>query len=786
MGETGGDRIQRVLIGVGLSAVGVFTLLALLPAALLGSRVQALFPSGNLVGPVGELLAGGLVEAVGISTVVVPVAFLLWGLHSFGRIERRNAARWTGFFAATLILVPPLLASIASPPAGAGPGWLTGGYGAWAGRAVASLFGWFGTVLIASVLYVIATLLILGPGPFQALGKGVNSVRAGATRFRALLGRGVRAELTALRFAKTKTGQLFGQVRRSAAQWFRRKPALAAADSGAGPSATGQETPQGVEPAARTPSVGRKRRKDRDAAQTDLLDEVGLLGELPPLELLAPPPEQEYSVATDALDRLGNVLVETLSTFKVEGSIVGRTTGPVVTQFEVVPASGVKVGKIAALADDLALALKAPSIRIVAPIPGKGAVGVEVPNPERKVVYLREILESGAYRNSKGELPLALGEDVLGRPDVYDLAQMPHLLIAGVTGSGKSVCINAIISSLIYRYTPERLRLLLVDPKMVELGGYNVLPHLRHPVVTDNSDAAAALKWLVYEMERRYEWLSANGCRNLREFNRRISRGGPIRSPESEGGVEIAEPAILPYIVLVIDELADLMMTVQSEVERPLAYLAQKARATGIHLVVATQRPSVNVITGLIKANFPCRIAFRVASKVDSRTIIDQNGAETLLGNGDMLFLPPGQSEPVRIQGTFVSTEDTERLTDWYRSRLEAPRVGAEGEENIIEAVHERERAEAEAEGTLEALADRDPLFRRAAEVVIQHQQGSTSLLQRRLKIGYGRAARIVDQLEHAGIVGPPEGSKPREVLVTLQDLERICAAGNGQERGGA
>ncbi len=285
-------------------------------------------------------------------------------------------------------------------------------------------------------------------------------------------------------------------------------------------------------------------------------------------------------------------------------------------------------------------------------------------------------------------------------------------------------------------------------------------------------------------MERRYEWLSVNASRNLREFNRRVARGSPIRAPESEGGAEIEEPEILPYVVLVIDELADLMMTVQSEVERPLAYLAQKARATGIHLVVATQRPSVNVITGLIKANFPCRIAFRVASKVDSRTIIDQNGAETLLGNGDMLFLPPGQAEPVRIQGTFVSTEDTERLMEWYRTRREPLPLPAEPEEDIIEAVHQRELQEAELEGALEALEDRDPLFRRAAEVVIQHQQGSTSLLQRRLKIGYGRAARIVDQLEHAGVVGPPEGSKPREVLVTLQDLERICSAGNGRERG--
>jgi S-DNA-T family DNA segregation ATPase FtsK/SpoIIIE len=500
--------------------------------------------------------------------------------------------------------------------------------------------------------------------------------------------------------------------------------------------------------------------------------------ELPPIELLSPPPEQRYSVSPAALDDLGETLVETLRTFKVQGEIAGRTTGPVVTQFEVVPASGVKVGKIAALADDLALSLKAPSIRIIAPIPGKGAVGVEVPNPSRKIVYIREILESKPYGSSQAELPLALGEDVTGRSDIADLAKMPHLLIAGVTGSGKSVCINAIITSLIYRYTPERLRLLLIDPKMVELGGYNVLPHLRHPVVTDNRDAATVLKWLVYEMEHRYELLSNNHSRNLREYNRRIARGIPIKSGASEGGEIVDDPETLPYVVLVIDELADLMMTVQNEVERPLAYLAQKARATGIHLVVATQRPSVNVITGLIKANFPCRIAFRVASKVDSRTIIDQNGAETLLGNGDMLFMPPGQSEPVRIQGTFVSTDDTERLMEWYRVRAEMLEEEKAAEEDILEAVHQREIDEAEAEPGGEDLDDRDPLFRRAAEVVVHQQQGSTSLLQRRLKIGYGRAARIVDQLELAGIVGPPEGSKPREVLVTLQELDRICSAG--------
>jgi S-DNA-T family DNA segregation ATPase FtsK/SpoIIIE len=365
---------------------------------------------------------------------------------------------------------------------------------------------------------------------------------------------------------------------------------------------------------------------------------------------------------------------------------------------------------------------------------------------------------------------------------------MPHLLIAGATGSGKSVCVNAIITSLLYRHPPSRLRFLLIDPKMVELGTYNDLPHLRHPVVTQTHDAAAVLKWLVWEMERRYEWFSANGARSLRDFNRRVLEGQRIEAPKSEGDGVVEEPETLPYIVLVIDELADLILTAASEVERPLALLAQKARATGIHLVVATQRPSVNVITGLIKANFPSRIAFRVSSKVDSRTILDQNGAESLLGNGDMLFLPPGHSEPVRIQGAFIPTEDTDRLVEWYRARVEAlraaERVGpAEAEEDIVEVVRLREAEEAADEGMGDLPEERDPLFRQAAEIVVQHDQGSTSLLQRRLKIGYGRAARVIDQLHAAGILGPPEGSKPREVLVTLEEVEEICGRDPSRRR---
>jgi S-DNA-T family DNA segregation ATPase FtsK/SpoIIIE len=522
---------------------------------------------------------------------------------------------------------------------------------------------------------------------------------------------------------------------------------------------------------------GTRRTAAKEAAPVPTLEDPGdpASSDQPSALLLSAPPARDSSLSERELDRLGETLIDTLRTFKVESQIGGRTTGPVVTQFEVVPAPGVKVNRIAALDADLALALRAPSVRIVAPIPGKGAGGVEVPNPSPEVVYLREILDSPVFQRAKGTLPLALGKDLAGKAYVSDLARMPHLLIAGATGAGKSVCINTIITSLVYRHSPQTLRLLMVDPKMVELSMYSDLPHLRHPVVTDPTDAAVVLKWAVLEMERRYALLSENGVRSLGEFNQRVADGVTLRTPAPDGEEGdpdrwIYDDGPLPYIVVVVDELADLMMAVQAEVERPLAQLAQKARAIGIHLIVATQRPSVNVITGLIKANFPCRIAFRVSSKVDSRTILDQNGADALLGNGDMLFLPPGTSDPVRIQGAFLATEDTERLMAWYR---EQGRERAELEEDILEVVRAHE-AEAADDGDLMAAEDRDALFLDAAEVCIQFQQGSTSLLQRRLRIGYGRAARIIDQLHQAGVLGPPDGSKPREVLVGIEALERL------------
>jgi DNA segregation ATPase FtsK/SpoIIIE, S-DNA-T family len=553
-----------------------------------------------------------------------------------------------------------------------------------------------------------------------------------------------------------------------------------------------EEAPLALVARALKPKRERNKARKADDAQLAVLEEES---ELPPIDRLTAPSAVDVDAGQTQLDRLGQSLLDTLRTFKVEARIAGRTTGPVVTQFEVVPGSGVKAGRIVALADDLAMAMRAPSIR-VAPIPGKGAVGVEVPNPTARMVTIRELLETAEWSRGAATLPIALGRDLEGKPVIGDLTKMPHLLIAGATGTGKSVTINTIITSLIYSYTPKRLRLLMIDPKMVELSMYNTLPHLRHKVVTNNHDAASVLKWAEYEMQRRYELLQVNGARNLADFNRKVEENKPLRNPprpkptlasiSTEAADTPPEPptddtyseGILPFIVIIIDELADLMMTVQAEVESPLARLAQKARAIGIHLILATQRPSVNVITGLIKANFPSRIAFRVASKVDSRTILDGNGAEALLGNGDMLFLPPGKSEPMRLQGAYISTDESEEIMKWFADQREKRRVALQGAEvqeaDILELVRSQE-ADGEGGPAEEHEGERDALFREAAEACIQNQGGSTSLLQRRLRIGYGRAARIIDQLHYAGILGPPDGSKPREVLVGFDQLDEYC-----------
>jgi S-DNA-T family DNA segregation ATPase FtsK/SpoIIIE len=518
------------------------------------------------------------------------------------------------------------------------------------------------------------------------------------------------------------------------------------------------------------------------------------LGPVWEVELLEAPRVKSIDAGESELDVLQERLEETLAEFKVEGDVAGRTTGPVVTQYGVRLRPGVKMNRLVNLADDLALKMSARSIR-VARIPGRDMVGVEVPNPKARVVLLRELLEDEQWAGEERLLPVALGLDLEGRPVIADLAKMPHLLLAGATGTGKSVGINAIITSLIYHYQHrEDLRLLMIDPKMVELSMYKDLPHLRHPVVTNNKEAARVLKWAVGEMERRYALLEANGARNMVDFNRKVADGKPLRNPTprkvtltditaepadtppSRPEAEAYTEGKLPLIVVVVDELADLMMTVQADVETPLARLAQKARAVGLHLILATQRPSVNVITGLIKANFPSRVAFRVASKVDSRTILDGNGAEALLGKGDMLFLEPGKSEPMRLQGAYISTEESEKIMERYRQwKVERDQRGVveSSESNILDEVPEAEGGEGGGEAA--DTGERDPQFKEAAIACVQNQGGSTSLLQRKLGIGYGRAARIMDQLEEAGILGPANGSKPRDVRIGIDQIDEYC-----------
>jgi S-DNA-T family DNA segregation ATPase FtsK/SpoIIIE len=459
---------------------------------------------------------------------------------------------------------------------------------------------------------------------------------------------------------------------------------------------------------------------------------------MPDLDLLTPVPADHGGIDRAQLLENARSLEEALRDFDVAGRVVEVSPGPVVTRYEVEPAAGVKVNRIVILADDLARVMSANGIRIQAPVPGKSVVGVEIANQQRQTVYLREILESRAFNKAESKLSLALGKTITGEAYVADLTRMPHLLVAGATGAGKSVCINCLISSLLFKATPEEVRLLMVDPKVVELTMYNGIPHLLAPVITDPKKASEALRWAVLEMEVRYQKLARLGVRHLVDYNRKVVQVEPDRP--------------MPYIVLVIDEFADLMLTAPADVETSLMSLAQKSRAVGIHLILATQRPSVNVITGVIKANFPSRIAFQVASKTDSRTILDMNGAERLLGRGDMLFLPGGQGEPQRVHGAYVSSEETERLVESIKGS------GYQPEEVAIFPEHADIRADRQ---------DRDELFDESVRLVVEYQQASTSFLQRRMKVGYSRAARLMDELESAGIVGPADGAKPREILVT-------------------
>jgi len=728
---------RRELTAILSLAAGVFLGLSLLPT--------------SLTGPLGRVVGSLLWKSLGLGSTLIPLLLLMVGIVRFGWLRSIDAPRVAILLGGLVILVPFGIALGVGLEVSTD---LPASYDDWAARH--KIVGFVPAFLAVTASGVVGT---------------AGAVIAGVLGLSALT-------------LSTVGWHPLRRLRRSESRAVKEKRVYEAAFTAPDvPDTAGPE----VQAKLKAPLIARKKKKRPEAKPVTADDEgyeqafISDRAISPfPYELLDEPQHDDAVEDQTELNRLGRVLVDTLKTFKVDATLGRhRSTGPVVTQFEVAPAAGVKVGRIAALADDLALKMEAQSIRIVAPIPGKAFVGVEVPNPTPRMVMFSELLAVPPWDPRRTGLPIALGIDLEGKPVMADLTKMPHLLIAGATGSGKSVCVNTIITSLVHRYNDRELQMLLIDPKMVELTVYNALPHMRHPVVTSNKDAAKALKWVMYEMEDRYELFAVNNVRNLHEFNRKVQEGRSVVQPRPERET-LSGVTTLPFIVVIVEELADLMMTVQAEVEKPLAILAQKARATGIHLILATQRPSVNVITGLIKANFSSRIAFRVASKVDSRTILDQNGAEALLGNGDMLFLPPGKSEPIRLQGAYIDTAETEEITRYYseeRARREKKRgVTVEAAEDILAVVSVREaREEMAAEGPHDQPEDRDPLFREAAEVCVQNGGGSTSLLQRRLRIGYGRAARVVDQLHLAGILGPADGSKAREVLIGGEQLEEYC-----------
>ncbi len=621
-----------------------------------------------------------------------------------------------------------------------------GAFGELVGGSLAAVMGQLGATVLLLALWLASVSLFTGISWLTVMDRVGHAVLGGLEELQRLC-RQLYARLRARR-AQEQRHEVVREERRKVSS--RRKPR--------------------IEPAIQPPEPGLRVQQER---QVPLFDPPAT-GELPPLALLDDPPAQGPGYSEEALEAMSRLVELKLRDFGVEVEVVSVHPGPVVTRFELAPAPGVKVSQISNLSKDLARSLSAISVRVVEVIPGKPTVGLEIPNETRELVTLGEILRSKAYEDMHSPLALALGKDISGKSVVADLARMPHLLIAGTTGSGKSVGINAMVLSLLYKSTPDQVRLIMIDPKMLELSVYEGIPHLLAPVVTDMKDAANALRWCVAEMERRYRLMAALGVRNISGFNRKvkaaIDAGQPIPDPLYQPLVPDApeeEPGApgltaLPQIVVVIDELADMMMIVGKKVEELIARLAQKARAAGIHMIIATQRPSVDVITGLIKANIPCRIAFQVSAKVDSRTILDQGGAEALLGHGDMLFLPAGSALPLRVHGAFVSDQEVHRIVARLRGTGEPSYIDAitDGPSEPIPGLSK------DAAGLAAEVDDEsDPLYDQAVRIVTETRRASVSGIQRRLKIGYNRAARMVEAMEAAGIVSELQPNGSREVI---------------------
>ncbi|HZP38009.1 MAG TPA: DNA translocase FtsK [Methylomirabilota bacterium] len=667
------------------------------------------------VGPVGGWLGWGSFRAFGYAGYLFPLLLTLYGVSAF--VRPRMAHGWQAAVGLAILLVSATGILARASDTLAEFRVHKGGVVGWAvSESLRLSIGTVGTWIILLALIPLGVLFVTRI-PYSVLSRTL----------RARVGRLRRAE------GPVKKGRL---------------AVPGAATAPAPPSPAALAPPEPAEPprlVVKEPAKAKPGLAEKGLAWQETFD-FGQGGaesfKLPPVGLLSAPPASALSRTREELETNAQTLKRKLRDFGVDGHIVQASPGPVITSYEFEPASGVKVSQVVNLADDLALAMKVAAVRIVGPIPGRGTVAVEVPNPETATVYLREILVSQEFVSSKGRLPLALGKDTTGNAVVADLATMPHLLIAGSTGSGKSVGLNTMICSLLYKATPADVRFLLIDPKRLELGVYEKIPHLLAPVVTDAKEASARLKWIVGKMDARYKQLQAKAVRNIEGYNKEVP-------PEER----------LPYWVVVVDELADLMMVSAGEVQNSLIRLAQIARAVGIHLIVATQRPSVDVVTGLIKANFPTRIAFQVASKVDSRTVLDANGAEQLLGRGDMIFVPPGASRPMRVHGSWVSDKEVKAICEFLRTQGSA--------------VYEHVELPAEEAAGGGGGEDRDDVYWDAVNLVIAQRAASISFLQRRLGLGYPKAARFIDMMEQDRIIGPGQGAKPREILVGPEYLEK-------------
>lgn len=733
-----GSRLNRELWGSVILVTACFAVLSLVSYSALDRSFNV--PSGsrdpaNLGGLVGAYLADLLLQGLGLTAYLLPVMLLLLAFHLFRRDPGRLGVLKVLGYGVLLWGLAILVSLVHETELARESGGVLGGLS----RAfLTEWFGYAGTWVITVFLLPMAAMLLSQTSMLswwsQLTGahRQLRSTVAEGTT--AMGGGGVERRPPANP----------GQERE-----FQAPPVVLEGD---GP----KEAPKGR----------RKKAGARPEAEPLLFPEVTGGYTLPLLAFLDSPPTKKAGIDKGALEANALMLQRKLQDFGIEGEVLAVRPGPVITVYEFRPAPGVMVRRIVSVADDLAMALSAVSIRILAPIPGESVVGIEVPNPRRETVYLKEILEDPVYADSDSSLSLALGKDIAGAPFATDLSGMPHLLVAGATGTGKSVSLNSMILSILYKATPDDVRFIMIDPKMLELTPYEGLPHLLTPVVTDPREARAALFWAVEEMDRRYRLMRDKGARNIDNYNRILEREpapDQTRTGEGEEDMETGgrldrgeelEHERMPRVVILIDELADLMMSVGRDLEEHITRLAQKARAAGIHMVLATQRPSVDVITGLIKANFPARISFQVTSRVDSRTILDGMGAEQLLGNGDLLFLPPGTARLIRLHGPFVSDREVRKVTDFikqqgrpqYRPEILEAAVAGNGKPGDLDD-------------------DYDEMYDQAVAVVTETRQASISMIQRRLRVGYNRAARMIEKMEQDGVVGPADGARPREVL---------------------